>query len=358
MGKDRVWQDDNPDLRYSSLAMTTGLYLVFSPPVFLLTSSSLLSLLIVIFRRERKYVWADSRGNVLYIGSNNKWWSNVCDKYTFEHSYDTQLHTFYCHLLFYLLFLSIAVSSARRTSRRNHFQAHSTARAKIMSAGLSKELREKHSVRAVPIRKDDEVKVVRGTYAGRDGKVIACYRKKYVIHVERITDTKINQQTYQVPIHPSNVEITKLHLDPDRKKLLARKAKKTSDKVRKPFYTMLDSLLWFWWYYYVCVQCLSIHSCVMFIEGWVLAGVTANIECDSVSQGNLKQGCPSCGYVSLNIVAGSLCNCFVYRAMTVLRKHMSHNYISLYFFLLRVNSPPLMSLRRLRPPSWIKCIKH
>ena len=37
----------------------------------------------------------------------------------------------------------------------------------------------------MPVRKDDEVSVVRGTYKGREGKVIQCYRKKWVIHVER-----------------------------------------------------------------------------------------------------------------------------------------------------------------------------
>ena len=33
-----------------------------------------------------------------------------------------------------------------------------------MSAPLSQELRTKHGVRSIPVRKDDEVQVVRGTY--------------------------------------------------------------------------------------------------------------------------------------------------------------------------------------------------
>jgi len=45
-------------------------------------------------------------------------------------------------------------------------------------------------VRSMPVRKDDEVSVVRGTYKGREGKVIQCYRKKWVIHIERITREK------------------------------------------------------------------------------------------------------------------------------------------------------------------------
>jgi ribosomal protein uL24 len=88
----------------------------------------------------------------------------------------------------------IAVSSAGRKSRAAHFQAHSTARRKIMSAPLEKELRKKYSVRSLPIRKDDEVKIVRGTFKGRDGKVTQVYRRKYVIHVERINREKNNGQ--------------------------------------------------------------------------------------------------------------------------------------------------------------------
>lgn len=43
-----------------------------------------------------------------------------------------------------------------------------------MSAPLCKELRKKHSVRSLPIRRDDEVVVTRGHYKGQQSaKVIA-----------------------------------------------------------------------------------------------------------------------------------------------------------------------------------------
>lgn len=44
----------------------------------------------------------------------------------------------------------------------------------------------------MPIRKDDEVMVMRGTFKGREGKVTAVYRKKFVIHIERVTVEKVN----------------------------------------------------------------------------------------------------------------------------------------------------------------------
>ncbi|KAG9073209.1 60S ribosomal protein L26B [Linnemannia hyalina] len=128
---------------------------------------------------------------------------------------------------------SIDVSSSRRKSRKAHFSAPSDLRRKIMSASLSKELREKHSTlisaRSLPIRKDDEVMVVRGSFKGREGKVVQVYRRKWVIHIERVNREKANGAAVPVGIHPSKVVITKVHMDKDRKDLLDRKdrSKKT-----------------------------------------------------------------------------------------------------------------------------------
>nr|QAA11217.1 ribosomal protein L26 [Vischeria sp. CAUP Q 202] len=118
------------------------------------------------------------------------------------------------------------VSSSRRKSRKAHFTAPSHVRRVIMSAPLSKELQAKHKVRSMPIRKDDEVTVVRGTFKNRDGKVVQVYRKKFVIHIDRITREKANGATVNVGIHPSKVVITKLKSNKSRKAILERKARK------------------------------------------------------------------------------------------------------------------------------------
>ena len=44
----------------------------------------------------------------------------------------------------------------------------------------------------MPIRKDDEVTLVRGGFNNREGKVTQVYRKKFVIHVERVSREKQN----------------------------------------------------------------------------------------------------------------------------------------------------------------------
>ncbi|KEZ44747.1 hypothetical protein SAPIO_CDS2844 [Scedosporium apiospermum] len=113
-----------------------------------------------------------------------------------------------------------ASHNSRRKSRKAHFDAPSSVRRVIMSAPLSKELREKHNVRSIPIRKDDEVTIVRGSFKGREGKVTSVYRLKYVIHVDRVTRDKATGQSVPVGIHPSSVVITKLKIDKDREAIL------------------------------------------------------------------------------------------------------------------------------------------
>merc|ERR1712110_1121398 len=135
---------------------------------------------------------------------------------------------------------SATVSSSRRKSRKAHFAAPSSERRKLMSAPLSTELRNKHKVRAVPVRKDDELLVVRGTFKGREGKIIQVYRKKWVIHIERITREKASGATVQVGIHPSKVVINKLRLDKDRKALLERKDRSKASAKGKGKFTSAD----------------------------------------------------------------------------------------------------------------------
>ncbi|KAE8670833.1 60S ribosomal protein L26 [Hibiscus syriacus] len=83
------------------------------------------------------------------------------------------------------------VSSSRRKSRKDHFTAPSSVRRVLMSAPLSSELRSKYNVRSMPVRNEDEVQAVCGTYKGREGKVFQVYRRKWIVHIERITREKV-----------------------------------------------------------------------------------------------------------------------------------------------------------------------
>jgi len=94
-----------------------------------------------------------------------------------------------------------------------------------MSAPLNSELRAKHGVRSLPVRKDDEVMIIRGDHKGREGKVIQVYRKKWALHVDKVTREKANGTTVQIPVNPSKVVLTKLKYDRARKASIERSAK-------------------------------------------------------------------------------------------------------------------------------------
>ena len=99
-----------------------------------------------------------------------------------------------------------------------------------MSSNLSKELQARYGVRSMPVRKDDEVLISRGMFKTREGKVTACYRKKFVVHVANITREKANGATVPVGIQPSSLIITKLKMDKDRKAALERKKRGAGSK--------------------------------------------------------------------------------------------------------------------------------
>lgn len=95
---------------------------------------------------------------------------------------------------------------------------------KILSSHLSKELREKYSRRGLPVKKGDEVQVMRGKFKGKTGKISRVNYKKYRVYLEGITRKRTVGTETQVSFHPSKVKIINLNLDDKRRlKILERK---------------------------------------------------------------------------------------------------------------------------------------
>ncbi|MHC1584875.1 MAG: 50S ribosomal protein L24 [Candidatus Syntropharchaeia archaeon] len=114
-------------------------------------------------------------------------------------------------------------SKKPRKQRKFRYQAPLHIRRKMMSALLSKELREKYGKRNIPIRTGDTVKVMRGQHKGHEGKVRSVNLKTGRITVEGVTVAKADLSEVPRPIHPSNVMITKLELkDRLREEILRR----------------------------------------------------------------------------------------------------------------------------------------
>jgi large subunit ribosomal protein L24 len=104
-------------------------------------------------------------------------------------------------------------SSKPSVQRKILYNAPMHLRRKLLSARLSKELKEKYGVKNLPVRKGDTVKIMRGDYAGVEGKVSEVDTKKIRIYIENVTREKTSGSTVKVPIHPSKVMIVGLNLD-------------------------------------------------------------------------------------------------------------------------------------------------
>lgn len=117
-------------------------------------------------------------------------------------------------------------SKKPRKQRKFLYKAPLHLRRKMLSAHLSKELREKYKRRSLPVRKGDEVEIMRGEFKGKRGKITKVDLKNYKVYIEGITRKKTTGELVQVPIHPSNLKLINLNLeDEKRKKILERKVK-------------------------------------------------------------------------------------------------------------------------------------
>lgn len=115
-------------------------------------------------------------------------------------------------------------SSKSRKQRKFLYTAPLHLRRKILASHLSKELREKFKRRALPLRKGDEIQIMRGKFKDRRGKVARVNYKKYRVYIEGVTRKRTVGTEAQVGLHPSKVKIINLNLDDKkRQKILERK---------------------------------------------------------------------------------------------------------------------------------------
>ncbi len=114
-------------------------------------------------------------------------------------------------------------SSKPRKQRKFLYSAPLHLRQKLVSAHLSKELRAQMKKRSLPLRKGDEVKIMRGSFRGKTGKVLDVNLKKLKIYIEGVVHKKADGKEAKIPFHPSNLMIMKADLsDKKRQKIVER----------------------------------------------------------------------------------------------------------------------------------------
>jgi len=123
---------------------------------------------------------------------------------------------------------AMALTRSHKPSKQRKalYNAPLHIRQKLMTAPLSKELREKYGIKRLPVRKGDTVRVMRGDWAGHEGKVTRVDLKRIRIYIEGVQKKKADGTPVYYPIHPSKVMIIKLDLsDPMRREIIERKQK-------------------------------------------------------------------------------------------------------------------------------------
>lgn len=135
-------------------------------------------------------------------------------------------------------------SKQPRKQRKYRHNAPLHTKHKFLNSNLSKSLRQKHSKRSLPLRKGDEVLVMRGSFRKKKAKVETIDLKKSRVSLENITRTKKDGTKVAVWFNPSSVQIQTLNLDDKAriKKLSVRpssqkteaKSKSTDNKSSEP----------------------------------------------------------------------------------------------------------------------------
>lgn len=118
-------------------------------------------------------------------------------------------------------------SKQPRKQRKYVANAPLHLRRKMISVTLSKDLRKKHEKRNFPVRKGDNVSIMRGEFKGKSGKIENVDLKKMKVEIDGIYRTKKDGTKTSVYFAPSNLMIKELDLnDKKRKAALERKETK------------------------------------------------------------------------------------------------------------------------------------
>ena len=121
-----------------------------------------------------------------------------------------------------------------RKQRKYLAQAPLHTRHKLLSVHIEKSLREKIKKRAIPVRKGDEVKVMRGKRKGMKAKVSGINTKKRFVFLEGQTRENIRGTKVLIPFSPSNLLLLTMTEDKRRnrqgKKIVKKKIEPKPEK--------------------------------------------------------------------------------------------------------------------------------
>ena len=122
-------------------------------------------------------------------------------------------------------------SSQPRKQRKYAAKAPLHIKRKMLSVNISKDLRKKYKIRNIVVRKGDTVKIMKGKFKKKTGKIIDVFTKISKVTIEGVQVKKQDGSKVNVKMQPSNLQITELNLN-DKKRIKNMKEEKTETKTK------------------------------------------------------------------------------------------------------------------------------
>lgn len=97
-------------------------------------------------------------------------------------------------------------------------------RQKLIAAHLVKPLIKQFARRSLPVRKGDEVKIVRGRFKGQTGKISNVDLKGLKVYIEGIKRKRVSGQEVAVPFQPSKLVIVNPVMDDRYRKAIIERS--------------------------------------------------------------------------------------------------------------------------------------
>ena len=98
----------------------------------------------------------------------------------------------------------------RKMRNRQIYYATMQNASKQLSCALSKDLRKKYGKRSARIVEGDSAKIVRGEFAGVDGKVTKISIADRGVNIEGVKKEKLKGEKFDVYVHTTNIVLTGL----------------------------------------------------------------------------------------------------------------------------------------------------
>jgi large subunit ribosomal protein L24 len=110
-------------------------------------------------------------------------------------------------------------SSQPRKQRKYLAKAPLHIKRKFLNVNLSKDLRKKYGMRNISVRKGDIVKIMKGKFKKKTGKILEVKTKKAKVYVEGMQVKKLDGSKVNIPFRTSNLQIIELNSEDKKRKI-------------------------------------------------------------------------------------------------------------------------------------------